>query len=187
MQPTVPKRTKKNKCQRPATVPQPPAQASCGSSRASSVPPPPPPSPTSASPRSSTSKKPHFKPIPPKKPTAYDLFGTDSEDEEVKDVPAADTGRKLVPLSSYITRRLANGHSRQSFDCKPGTHYIDLKVYRCDEINKIQPINRWRQAIVTVKNQTSDNTDAWQHLANFIMATRKEFRKCPQTFVSNYY
>lgn len=137
----------------------------------------------SAPPRPSASKKPYIKPIPPRKCTAYDLFGTDSEDDEKE--PPAVTGKS--PLASYITRRLANGHSRQTFEKKPGTHYIDLKIYRCDEIENVQPINRWRQAIVTLKNQTFDNTDAWQHLSNFIIATRKEYVKCPPTFVSNYY
>ncbi|KAL4703639.1 hypothetical protein ACJJTC_010756 [Scirpophaga incertulas] len=134
---------------------------------------------------SSSSKKPYFKPIPPKIATAYDLFGTDSEDDEKADIPT--TGKSPSPLTSYVTRRLANGHSRQIFDRKPGTHYVDLKIYRCDEIEKVQPINRWRQAIVTVKNKTFDNTGAWQHLANFIRETRKEFVNCPQTYVSNYY
>lgn len=134
--------------------------------------------------RPSASKKPLIKPIPPKKCTVYDLFGTDSEDDE-KEVPASVPGK--APLASYITRRLANGHSRQIHEKKPGSHYIDLKIYRCDEIEKVPPMNRWRQAIVTVKNQTFDNTDAWQHLSNFIMATRKEYVKCPPTFVSNYY
>lgn len=144
------------------------------------------PSPVPPPSRPSALKKPHqtrIKPIPPKKCTVYDLFGTDSEDDE-KEVPAV-TGK--TPLASYITRRLANGHSRQIYEKKPGTHYIDLKIYRCDEIEKVPPMNRWRQAIVTVKNQTFDNTDAWQHLSNFIMATRKEYVKCPPTFVSNYY
>lgn len=177
MQPPVAKKTKKRK-----QVPTQTQEAVAAARTASH-------SPSRASPAPSTSrsapKKPYFKPIPPKKATAYDLFGTDSEDDEKEDV--AVPGKAPIQLTSYLTRRLANGHSRQTYEHKPGTHYIDLKVYRCDEIKNVQPINRWRQAIVTVKNQTSENTDAWQHLTNFIMATRKEFVKCPPTFVSNYY
>lgn len=131
-------------------------------------------------------KKPVFKPIAPvKKPSAHDLFGSDSEEEEV--IVPASSGKKPAPLLSYMTRRLANGYSRQVFDDKPGTHFIDLRIYKCDEIEKVQPMNRWRHSIVCVKNRTDENSDAWQHLANFIIATRKEFRGCPPTFISNYY
>lgn len=90
-------------------------------------------------------------------------------------------------LLSYITRRLSNGHARQSHSTKTGSHYVELKVYKCDEIKKVLPVNRWRQAIVTIKNQTDDNTEAWQHLSNFIIATRKEYRTCPPSFMSNFY
>lgn len=126
-------------------------------------------------------------PPPSKKPTAYDLFGTDSEDEEFEETSTPAAGKKIQPLISYLTRRLANGHSRQSFEGKKGTHFIDLKVYRCDEIDNVQPVNRWRHAIVCIKNRTNDDTEAWRHLTNFITATRKEYRKCTPTFISNYY
>lgn len=129
-------------------------------------------------------KKPVIKPIPPKKATVRDIFGTDSEDED-QDQPVA--GKPIQLLQSYMTRRLANGHSRQTCDTKKGSHYIELKVYNCDEIEKVSPMNRWRHAIVCVKNKTDENTEAWQHLTNFIIATRKEFRNCPINFISNYY
>lgn len=130
-------------------------------------------------------KKVKINPVQKPHVTAKELFGSDSEDEE-------DDSSKSVPASSgkllsYMSRRLANGVSRQGHPTKTGTHYVELKVYRTDEIQKIAPVNRWRQAIVTIKNQTDDTGEAWQHLANFIIATRKEFKTCPPTFVSNYY
>lgn len=132
---------------------------------------------------SNQKKKPFFKPIPSKKSTARDLFGSESENEDSPALP----GKKSSPIVSYMSRRLSNGHSRQVYDNKPGTHFIDLRIYRCDEIERVQPINRWRQAIICVKNRTDDNTEAWQHMANFIIATRKEYRNCPVTFFSNYH
>ncbi|XP_028174002.1 uncharacterized protein LOC114362701 isoform X2 [Ostrinia furnacalis] len=114
--------------------------------------------------------------------TAAELFGSDSEDDDV--TPPAPSPGKLL---SYISRRLANGISRQAHPSKPGSHYIELKVYKCNDIEKVSPVNRWRQAIITVKNRTDDNSEAWTHLSNYIIATRKEFRSCPPTFVSNYY
>lgn len=116
--------------------------------------------------------------------TAAELFGSDTEDDDASaSVPAPQPGKLL----SYISRRLANGIARQAHPTKSGSHFIELKVYKCNDIEKVSPVNRWRQAIITIKNRTDDDSEAWAHLANFIIATRKEFRTCPPTFVSNYY
>ncbi|KAL4702149.1 hypothetical protein ACJJTC_018113 [Scirpophaga incertulas] len=130
-------------------------------------------------------KKTVINPVHMKKPTAHDLFGSDSEEEEAQLPVPTPTGNK--PIHSYITRRLANGHSRQVYENKQGSHYIDLRVYTCDDIERVQPMNRWRHSIICVKNRTDNNTEAWQHLVNFISATRKEYRNCASTFISNYY
>lgn len=61
-----------------------------------------------------------------KKPTARDVFGSDNEDEV--DEQTNRSGKKPVLLTSYLTRRLANGVARQMFYSKPGSHYIELKV-----------------------------------------------------------
>jgi hypothetical protein len=120
---------------------------------------------------------------PVMKPRSADLFGSDSDDNILENSDV----RKGTPIYSYITRRLANGTSRQSDDNKKGTHYVELKVYSCDEIDKVQPMNRWRHSVVTIKNRTDNHTEAWAHLAKFISATRKEFKDCPPSFNSTYY
>ncbi|CAG9790233.1 unnamed protein product [Diatraea saccharalis] len=140
---------------------------------------------SASTPRADSSKKPNFKPIPEKKNTctARELFGTDSEDDDNTELLSG----KNAPIVSYISRRLANGQSRQAYDRKPGNYFIDLKVYQCEDIERIQPVNRWRQAIITVKNRINDDSEAWCHLSNFLTSTRKEYRQCPPTFISNYY
>lgn len=115
------------------------------------------------------------------RPTANDLFGNDSGDQ----AEDGKLGKKLSPISSYITRRVANGYSRQNNDKKEGTHFIDLRVYKCDEIERVQPMNRWRHAIITIRNRTDDNADAWRMLTEFIKATRKEFRDCVPDFIGS--
>lgn len=114
-----------------------------------------------------------------------DLFGTDSEDET--QAAEQDPGKKPSSLVSYITRRVANGHARQSCDTKPGTHYIELKIYKCDEIERVPPMNRWRQAVVTVKNRSDTDTEAWRHISNYMSAVRKEFTSFPPTFINSYF
>ncbi|CAG9790336.1 unnamed protein product [Diatraea saccharalis] len=138
-----------------------------------------------AQPTGEKKKKHIINPVAMKKPTANDLFGSESEDEVSPPTSITQPGNK--PIHSYITRRLASGYSRQVDDAKRGTHYIDLRVYRCDEIEHVQPMNRWRHSIVCVKTRTNDNTETWQLLTNFISATRKEYRNCSPTFISNYY
>lgn len=132
---------------------------------------------------------PTISPIPPlPKTTARDLFGADSEDEdEPAEHAASKSGKKIQPMYSYFTRKIARGYSRQSDENKVGSHYIELKIYKCDEIKNVLPLNRWRHAIVAIKNRTNDNTEAWRRLSEFVAATRKEFRENPPTFINSYF
>ncbi|KAL4704436.1 hypothetical protein ACJJTC_014368 [Scirpophaga incertulas] len=63
---------------------------------------------------SSSSKKPYFKPIPPKIATAYDLFGTDSEDDEKADIPTTanfirETRKEFVNCpQTYVSNYYSN-------------------------------------------------------------------------------
>ncbi|KAL4720412.1 hypothetical protein ACJJTC_002348 [Scirpophaga incertulas] len=63
-------------------------------------------------------KKTVINPVHMKKPTAHDLFRSDSEEEEAQLPLPTPTGNK--PIHSYITRRLVNGHSRQVYENKQG-------------------------------------------------------------------
>lgn len=118
-----------------------------------------------------------------KKTTASELFGNDSGDEEEQKRGK----KKLTPLYSSISTRVANGTSRKTDDSKSGSHYVELKIYKCDEVEHVSPMNRWRHAIISIKNKTYENTEAWRLLSNYINATRKEFKNCPPTFVGAYY
>lgn len=126
---------------------------------------------------------------PVTRPTARELFGTDSEDEaqEAACASSSSSSKKVSTLVSSITRRLANGISRQGHPSKEGSHYIDLKVYKVSDIENVSAMNRWRQAVISLKTKTDDNTEAWGYLAKFITASRKEFKDIPPTFISNYY
>lgn len=141
----------------------------------------------SGSDTASSKKSKHSPSIRPIKPTARELFGTDSEDEAENVVNSQSASGKKAPLISSMTRRLANGISRQTHPNKLGTHFVEVKVYKVAEIENTSPMNRWRQAILSVKIQTNDNTEAWQHLTKYIAATRKEFKDIPPTFISNYF
>lgn len=121
-----------------------------------------------------------------RRPTSHELFGTDSDEPEEEPAGIA-SGKKIPPLNSYFTRRIANGISRQSDDRKTGKYYVELKIYNVEEIERVSPINRWRHAILTVKNRTDDRTPAWDRLKEFVGETRKEFKHCPLDFVSHYY
>lgn len=145
-----------------------------------------PPKTTPSTSASSSSKKMKINPVSKPHLTARDLFGTDSDEEDGDTQTTAGKKPSTVLLSS-ITRRLATGHARQSLPTKTGTHYIELKVYRCDEIENVAPMNRWRQAVVALKNRTDEGTEAWGHLTKFMCATRKEFKSSSQTFMSSYF
>ncbi|CAH0730465.1 unnamed protein product, partial [Brenthis ino] len=72
------------------------------------------------------------------KVTAQDLFGVDSDDGEINDVTCKNTS----PLVSYLTKRVTNGFSRQIKFDKPGSHFVEIKIYKCEEIERVSPMNR---------------------------------------------
>lgn len=116
--------------------------------------------------------------------SARDVFGSDSDDEQCNNLKP---GKKTAAaLTSYFTKRVPHGVVRQSNTEKEGSHYIELKVYKCDEIKHIQPMNRWRHAIITIKNKTDVDSEAWEHLTQFIKATRREFKDCRPDVISGY-
>lgn len=129
-------------------------------------------------------KKIRINPIKKPTPSSAELFGSDSSEE---DTVSAAGSKKGTALYSYITRKLANGMSRQTDDTKTGTHYVELKIYACDEIKNVTPINRWRHSVITIKNRTNVDTEAWSHLTDFVKATRKEYKHCPVSFNSSYF
>lgn len=118
--------------------------------------------------------------------TAKQVFGLASDEEDNE--PSGSNGKKPVPsIVSYVTQKTAQGFSRTYYDNKPGKYFIELKVYKCDEIEKIQPMNRWRHSIITIKNRTNDDSEAWRKLTDFISSTKKEYKNCKKMLISNYY
>lgn len=119
------------------------------------------------------------------KETITQLFGEISDDEDVNGGAGASLPRKENLVSS-IVQRVANGTSRQVYNDKTGSHYIEIKIYNCKEIENVPPMNRWRQSIIAIKNRTDMNTEAWKHLAMYISTTRAEFKEIPASYVGAY-
>lgn len=94
--------------------------------------------------------------------------------------------KKPPMIYSYVTRRLANGFSCQIDENKKGAFYIELKVYKCAEIERIQPVNRWRHSVITIKNKTNEDSESWRHLNEFIISTRRKYTQV-QMLYSNVY
>lgn len=141
---------------------------------------------TEPGPSKRTSKKLKINPVSNiSKPTAHDLFGSDSEEEPVPEITKK--GKKPAPVYSYFTRRLANGFSRQSNETKSGSHFVEIKIYKTTEIENVLPVNRWPHSIITIKNQIDEGSETWRVLSELIGVTRKDFKKCPPAFISQYY
>lgn len=86
-------------------------------------------------------------------------------------------------LSSYIYRRVANGYTKQYKNNQQGTHYIDLKIYKCNKLENVQPKQRWRKSILTLKTKSDDNARGWHHLVQFLKEIKNEFKDVPINFV----
>lgn len=139
----------------------------------------------------STSKKSKtvINPItPPARITSQDLFGQDSDDEP-KSEPSqgcSKTGKAIPPLYSYYTKRESKGYSRQISETKKGKYYVELKIYDAEEIKKIQPMNRWRHSIITIKTQVNDDHNSWRYVKDFVKATHADFKNCPVALLGLY-
>lgn len=119
-----------------------------------------------------------------RKASARDVFGSDSDDDNFH-IPKP--GKKTsAPICSYFTKRVPHGVVRQTNVEKEGSHFVELKVYKYDEIKNVQPMNRWRHAIISIKAKSETDTPAWEHLAQYIRATRQEFKDCRPDVISGY-
>lgn len=110
--------------------------------------------------------------------TAKDLIGVDSDIDE-------DQHGKKDELISYFSRRVANGISKQHNPELEGSHFIDLKLYMCQEIENVSPMNRWRHAVVTLKMKADDNNDGWKYLVKFLQDAKTKFKNCPVSYMSS--
>lgn len=112
------------------------------------------------------------------KVTAKDIMGTDSDADENQKAGKKDE------LVSYLCRRGSNGISKQFNPDIGGLRFVDLKLYMCNEIESISPMNRWRHAVVTLKTKIDDDNPAYRYLVKFLKKVKKNFKDCPITYVS---
>lgn len=134
------------------------------------------------------SKKPRINPVPltDNKLTARDLFGSESEeDDSLK--PSTSAGKTSPPIYSYYTKKVEKGYARKISETKQGPYYVEVKVYNCEEIASVPPVNRWRHSIVTIKTKTDTDTEMWRHLKAFTSSVDKDFKNCPVTLINSYY
>lgn len=106
-------------------------------------------------------------------------MGGESDEDE-----APNALGKNNELCSYLYRRVPRGVSKQFNNNISGSHYVDLKLYMCDEIATVSPMNRWRHAVVTLKLKTDENTAAYRYLVKFLKEIKKNFKNAPVTYVS---
>lgn len=110
---------------------------------------------------------------------AKDILGSDSEiDEDLS------CGKKDNLVSS-LSRRVANGVSKQYNHDTKGSYFIDLKLYLCSDIENVTPMNRWRQAIVTVKTRADENDPDHRYLVKFLKEVKKRFKECPVSYYAS--
>lgn len=136
-------------------------------------------------PTSSSSKKrkhPRIEPHHVQKPSAYELFGTDSEVEEEDDNERSIKKGNISRLYSYYTRRLPRCFTYCMDKSKLGSYYITLKVFKTDDIESVEPTKRLKKALYLIRNKTDSDTEAWKYLSEFITATCKEYESSPKFY-----
>lgn len=93
----------------------------------------------------------------------------DSEDESQQPIRAA-------TLRSAFSQRVASGYSYQSDPTKTGQYFFELRVYNTREAERLSYNERWKQALVTLKLATDQNTGIWAALTGLVNAGQKEMR-----------
>lgn len=144
------------------------------------------PSSSRSEPRQPSTKRAKINPITqaPRSSTAHDLFGTDSDDDEPEGAVKKNGNKAIL---SYLTKKVANGYNRQVKANAVGSHYVELKVYNCADIENVLPVNRWRHAVLTYKCRMNPDSEPFKDLNKLVASAKKDFRDCPRTFISSYY
>lgn len=112
-------------------------------------------------PKQHAKKRVHINPYnhPTKKPTALELFGAESEEEDCQ-VRSDDKNGNY----SYFMRRLSSGYARYK-QKHYGSHLVVLRIYD----------SNFLYSQYLIENRTNDNTGAWEYLSQFVEETRKNF------------
>lgn len=102
-------------------------------------------------------------------------------DSDIADEQSAGNKTELI---SYLSRRGSTGISKQFNPNIKGSQFVDLKLYMCSEIENVSPMNRWRNAVVTLKTKIDDDNPAYNYLVKFLKEIKKNFKDCSVTYVS---
>lgn len=113
--------------------------------------------------RLSTSKKRRhttIAPVTPRKYSTYELFGTDSEDEDDDhdEIKSTKNGNSSTHMYSCFTVKYPKAYSRQIHKCKIGTYYIELKL---NKNNETKILTKRQLPDIMIKNRTDCNMEAW--------------------------
>lgn len=89
--------------------------------------------------------------------------------------------RETKVLSSFFVNRVANGNEKRSAPLE-GEYVVDLKVYRTNDIQGVDPIDAWRKALIRVKLQTTEDSEQWRALQRFVHKTDEIFKEDPKFY-----
>lgn len=95
---------------------------------------------------------------------------SDSEEEAV----VRRRGSETQPLQSSLSRRVADGVLRRTTQ-RDGDVYIEIKVYNTKEILKVEPKDRWEQAVISLKYQADSDAPELIPLKEALKLCKKKF------------
>lgn len=101
--------------------------------------------------------------------SAWSVLTSDSEEEG-----AIRRAANSTPLTSVLTRRVPDGVVRRLQNLR-GDHFIELKLYKVEDINKVAPLDRWEKAIVNLKLQIDGNAAEVTLINKFLKLCKERF------------
>lgn len=110
----------------------------------------------------------------PAKKSKKDIFSILQSEEQ------ATTNSTPRPASSFITR-VSSGHVRRATNTT-GDYFVELKVYKTEDINSVPQDERYRKALASLKLECADNSKEWDALQKFISTAYLLFENSEPVF-----
>ncbi|XP_063369034.1 uncharacterized protein LOC134657418 [Cydia amplana] len=87
-------------------------------------------------------------------------------------------------LDSSIVQRVANGLTKRTLELD-GAFFVELRVYKTDDVRRELPENRWKKALLSIKTQLDSDTPPWESLIKFTKHIKSLFKDTEAKFYLN--
>lgn len=111
-----------------------------------------------------------------------DIFQIIRDEERSASTPAQQNTKTVSSFAS----RVSSGTTRRCA-ITSGDFYIDLKIYKVEDVKTTDALERYKKALVAIKLQCEEKSVEWEQIQKFISTAFDIFKNCEPTYYSNSY